>query len=58
MTGRAGAVGIEQDSAYRISISGGANAAMLEKYVAFAPKVGLDRFQRMISPGKSLSDQQ
>ena len=43
MTGGAGAVGIEPDSAYRISIPDGANAAMLEKYVAFAPRSGLTR---------------
>ena len=30
---------------------------MLEKYLAFAPKVGLDRFQRMISCGmKKVAD--
>ena len=57
MTGRAGAVGIERDGAHRISIPPATNAAMIEKYFAFASRSGLDRFQRMISSGmKEVAD--
>jgi hypothetical protein len=41
MTGRAGAVRIEQDGAHRIFDPDGANVAVLEKDFAFAPRSDL-----------------